>query len=172
MRQTSLEILERLLEVPAKRDERLTDLMRLPDSAVNAGWFMHVPRCFNDALDIKQTTRMLGNEPVSVWTQGPGFSFKPGDTIYDTARGYDEWSEALRHINVAVQVSGATDATSWQFVAGELEARLEPTRTSGMVAFRIFRPSADRTRLVQSSSHVLTQDAFVRLLITGEGLAG
>ena len=172
MRQTALDILERLLQVPAKKEERLTDLMRPPESDATGGWFMHVPRCFNDALDIRQTARVVEKQTVSVWTQGVGFGFKSGDIIYDTARAYEQWSEALRHIKVAVQVRSATDATSWQFVAGESEAPLPPIRTAGIVSFDVLRPSADRTRLVQTSSHVLTQVAFVRFLISGDGLPG
>ena len=122
---------------------------------------MHVPTCFNDALDIRQTARKLDGKLATVWTQGAAFAFKAGDTIYDTALAYEEWGQALRHIRLCVQVRNASDATG-----------SEPSlaRDPGTVAFDLLAPSHDKTRMVHSASRTLTQNAFVRFLISGDGL--
>ena len=163
MRQTAIDILDRLIRDRADKDDRLTDLLRDPEAETAPAWFMHVPTCFNDALDIKQTPRVLvrKTKPVLAWTQGREFSFKGGDVLYDTPSGYQQWSEALRHILLCVQVSSAMDATSPPPPA---------ERSAGTVAFHVLIPSRHRTRLTRSSNHILTQDAFIRFLISGEGL--
>ena len=84
MKQKALQLMEQLTRASAKED-RLTDLLRDPETDSTPDWFMQVPRCFNDALDIKQTPRKVGGKTVTVWTQGAGFAFKAGDMIYDTA---------------------------------------------------------------------------------------
>jgi hypothetical protein len=104
------------------------------------------------------------------WTQGVEFSFKVGDIIYDCKQAYEQWSKALQHIQMAIQISNATDATVWQFHANESVKSSAPTRHSGIVMFEVLRPNDDKSKLTKSSSHVLTQDEFVRFLITGEEL--
>jgi hypothetical protein len=161
MKQEALRVMELLTRASAKKEDRLTELLRDPENDGTTGWFMHLPTCFNDALDIKQTPRKVDGKTVTVWTQGAGFAFKAGDTIYDTARAYDEWAQALRHIRLCVQVRSASDATSPQASAA---------RNLGNVVFDVLVPSNDGTVLVHSASHALTQDAFVRFLISGDGL--
>jgi len=143
------------------REKRLTELLRDPESDQGGGWFMYVPRCFNDALDIRQRPRVIDGRTTTVWTQGSTLAFKPGDLIYDTERAYGEWSEALRHVGVAVQVKSATDAVASQPGVD---------RAPGSVTFDVLLPSADRSMLVSSGCLTLTQDGFVRMLITGDGL--
>ena len=99
--------------------------------------------------------------PTPIWTQGATFAFKPGDLVYDTEKAYEEWSVALQHIGVAVQVQSAIDATSSQPGVA---------RAPGSVTFDVLLPNADRSRLVSSGCRTLTQDDFVRMLITGHGL--
>jgi len=161
MKQNALRLLEDLTRASTRKEDRLTDLLRDPEKDGTPGWFMHLPKCFNEALDIRQTTRKVDGKTVMVWTQGAGFAFKVGDTIYDSERGYDGWEQALRHMRLCVQVRSATDATSPQ---------LSVARTSGSVAFDILIPSPDGTRLVPSASYSVTQDEFVRFLISGDGL--
>lgn len=161
MKQKALDILDRLKRSGASKEDRLTDLMRDPFSDATPGWFMHVPKCFNDALDIKQTTRVIGKQSASIWTQGATFTFKTGDLLYDTSKAYELWSLALQHIRVAVQVRSAIDATSPQPGI---------PRKPGSVTFDVLEPTEDRTKLVPKGSCTLTQDEFVRMLITGNGL--
>jgi hypothetical protein len=161
MKQEAIKLLEQITRGGSKREDRPVNLLRNPESDGTEGWFMHLPRCFNDALDIKQTSRQVDGKTVIVWTQGAGFAFKSGDIIYNSARGYDEWAQALPHIRLCVQIRSATDATS---------LRPSVDRSPGIVAFDVLVPSPDMTRLVHSASHAVTQDTFVRFLISGEGL--
>jgi hypothetical protein len=159
----ALELLDSITQHRTGRFERPTELLHDPEAEQSEGWFMHVPRCFNRALDIRRTPRVPepNCDPVMVWTQGREFTFEKGDTIYDTPNAYLTWSKALQHIRLCLLVTSATGATSPP--APEL-------RSAGSVAFEVLIPNNDKTRLVLSACHVLTQDAFIRLLISGEGL--
>jgi hypothetical protein len=161
MSENVLKLLERLTRASAKKEERLTDLLKNPEMDVSQGWYMHVPTCFNNALDLRQTPRKVDGKTETVWTQGSVFSFKPGDTIYDTPKAYSVWAEAVQTIRLCVQVKSAIDATSPQ---------PSVPRSPGSVEFDVLVPNSDRTRLVHTGSHVLTQDQFVRFLISGEGV--
>ena len=128
---------------------------------------MCVPTCFNNALDIKQTPRMKDGKETLVWTQGSEFSFKTGDTIYDTPKAYIEWPDALKHISLCVSVEDATDA---------IPAKKNPEqnemipRYSGSVRFSILTPNEQQTALIKRGSFQVTQDEFILFLI--EGLDG
>jgi len=99
-RSDSLELLD-LLTSNNGMTRRVPNLLRNPKGHIPEEWFMHLPPCFNDALDIK-----FSNKDVdSKWTQGGNFSFKRGDLIYDTPKAYFIWGEALKWINLAVQVN-------------------------------------------------------------------
>jgi hypothetical protein len=161
-RQEVLSLFDRLTRPNAKKEERLTELLKDPEADGTSGRHFFVPKCFNSALDISQTPRKVDGKTVTIWTQGSNFAFKKADTLYDCAKGYEVWGEALRHIRLCIQVTSATDATSQQ---------PSIARTPGSVAFDIFVPNSDKTQLVRSASHTLTQDAFVRFLISGEGLS-
>jgi hypothetical protein len=89
-RDQALAILSRLTQPQLgeqTRQGRLEFCLRDPGSEISPGWFMHVPRQFNDALDIRQTERVENGVKKTVWTQGGNFSFKPGDMIHDTEKG-------------------------------------------------------------------------------------
>lgn len=161
MTMKALDILDRVTRGRGRKEDRLTDLLRDPESDVTPGWFMHVPKCFNEALDIKKAPRVIDRKPQLVWTQGSLFAFKTGDIIYDTERAYEQWSQALRYIGVAVQVRKAVDATSSSPGA---------SRIPGSVTFDVLVPTADRVRIVPTACRTVTQDEFIRLLITGDGL--
>jgi len=119
---------------------------------------MCVPSCFNEALDIKQTERILHKKKTIVWTQGSWFSFKQGDTVYDTAEAYKVWSEALKSIGLCVKVKMAHSAVP---SAGASE------RFPGSVTFSILSPNKARNKLVERAEHTMSQDDFVRFLIAG-----
>src|SRR5690242_14432329 len=59
MRHKALGLLEQLTRVATKREERSLELLKQPDTDGEPDWFMHVPRSFNEALDIRQTPRVL-----------------------------------------------------------------------------------------------------------------
>ena len=72
---------------------------------------MCVPSCFHEALDIKQTVRVIDGKKQLIWTQGSHFSFKQGDIIYDNPEAYQgAWSETINKIGFCVFVKSAIDA--------------------------------------------------------------
>jgi hypothetical protein len=158
MKQEPLEVLNQLLHRSCVGGERLEALLKNPDEDGAAMWFMHLPKSFNDALDIKQTSRKDNGKTVTIWTQGSGFAFKAGDTIYDTGKAYLEWKQALRHIKVCIQVRDA------------IEAQAGVASKSGSVSFDVLVPDEERSKLVLSTSSTLSQGEFVKLLISGQGL--
>jgi hypothetical protein len=146
-----------------KRMKRLPELLKAPDDEQTAGWFMCVPSCFSNALDIRQTPKKKNKKESLVWTQGSAFSFKAGDTIYDTPKAYSEWGEALRHLSLCIQVHQATDASPEKSSADGGAAPRNP----GVVRFSILTPNDHKTAVVKRGDAELTQDEFVRLLIGG-----
>lgn len=147
-----------------KRTKRLTELLKAPDDEQTTGWFMCLPSCFNNALDIRQTPRKKDGKESLIWTQGSAFSFKPGDAIYDTPKAYSEWGEALKHLSVCIQVHQATDATPEKSNA---DGGGTVPRNPGVVRFSILTPNDQKTAVVKRGDADLTQDEFVRLLIRG-----
>jgi hypothetical protein len=146
------------------RTKRLPDLIKPPDDNETRNWHMCVPDCFNNALDIKQTPRIKDGKESSVWTQGSAFSFKTGDTIYDTPKAYLEWDKALKHISICVSVEEATDAIP---AKKNTEQNEMIPRYPGSVRFSILTPNEQQTAIVKRGSFQLTQDEFVLFLIKG-----
>jgi hypothetical protein len=128
----ALTTLDRLVTSGKSREQRLTTLIRSPDEA-DIHWFMHVPTCFNDALDIRRTNRIFEPDNKNIWTQGSNFSFGPGDTIYDTPRAYERWADALQHIRFCFKVSIAIAVTAAKRIS---ETHTSP-RVPGHVTFTI-----------------------------------
>lgn len=153
-------LLDRLIREKPTRENRSLELLKDPSETHDKSWFMCVPSAFNDALDIKQTERTEGGKKVTRWTQGSLFCFKPGDVLYDTPLAYGTWSEALKHINICIQVKDA---------AGVGLSENAKSRSAGSVSFTLFKPDKRRTELLACGDHVLTQDEFVRFLIAGPG---
>lgn len=132
---------------------RSKELLRDAKKVSNTGWYMHVPAAFNDALDIK----FESSGPNKGWTQAGCFAFKQSDTLYDTEMAYQKWSDALKEIGMAVVVTAASPAG-----IGDGNSR-----HSGIVAFQVLLPAADRSQLREAFDWRLTQDEFVRFLIEG-----
>ena len=170
MKSKSLASLEKALNLTDESGEKSTrtkrqpDLIKTPEDNENCGWHMYVPASFNSALDIKQTPRIKDGKETSVWTQGSTFSFKTGDTIYDTPKAYLEWREALKHISLCISVEEATDAIP---AKKNTEQNEIIPRQSGSVRFSILTPNDQQTEIVKRGSFQLTQDEFVRYLIEG-----
>ena len=158
MKSRALDVLRRLLGVKEGRRNRLTDLLKDPQENHPEGWHMCVPPCFNEALDIRRTERVANKKKTLVWTQGSAFSFRVGDTLYDTVEAYRVWSEALKHINLCVSVKQASDAAP---AGGSGE------RNPGRVTFSVLSPDSKRSKVVRRGEHTLTQDEFVKFLIQG-----
>ena len=158
MIQQALTILDDLIREKRSRENRMEKLLKDPSTESGEGWYMCVPSCFNEALDIKRTERVKNKNKRLVWTQGSWFSFKRGDTIYDTPDAYKVWSEALESISLCVQVKIA-------YNAGPSDGVSE--RFSGSVTFSILTPNKTRTKVVERAEHTMSQDDFVRFLIAG-----
>ncbi len=156
--QESLSVLDHITRRKNTRENRSTKLLRDPNAETPDGWFMYVPICFNDALDIKQTERVDGKKKNLMWSQGSTFSFKAGDTLYDTSDAYKVWSAALKSINICVQIKTAYDA-------GQYEKGSD--RFSGSVTISILSPNEDRSKLIDRGEYTMSQDEFVRFLIVG-----
>lgn len=157
MKQNSIQILDKLVKPEIQRQRRLTELLRPPGND-SFDWFMFVPICFNAALDIQQTTRVIEKRKTLQWTQGSTFSFSVGDIIYDTPKAYEKWSVALKHVRYCFQITDSTPVAP---------ANASAQRKPGKVTFDLFSPNETRTSLKRRSSHDMTQDEFVRLLIAG-----
>ena len=158
MKKDTLRLLERLIKEKSTRENRLSELLKDPESDHEESWAMCLPTTFNDALDIKRTERIEKGTKITCWTQGSSFSFNNGDTIYDTPDAYQVFGEAIKHINLCVQIQQATSAKPREGSQG---------RSSGSVAFTILTPNKERTHLVTRCRHTLSQDDFVRFLIAG-----
>jgi hypothetical protein len=155
--QNSLQILDKLVKPEKHRQRRLIDLLR-PSHVATVDWFMFVPTCFNAALDIQQTARVIKKQETLQWTQGSTFSFSVGDVIYNTPKAYEKWSEAVKHIRHCFHVTNATPVAPANGLA---------QRKPGKVAFDLLIPNEAGTSLTCGSKHDMTQDEFVRLLIAG-----
>ncbi|NCC62220.1 MAG: hypothetical protein EOM12_15070 [Verrucomicrobiae bacterium] len=158
MSAAAISVLDQVIREKPTRENRLTNLLKDPSAETAEGWYMCVPSCFNDALDIKQTERVVNKMKALVWTQGSSFHFNTGDTIYDTPDAYKVWSEALKTIGVCVQIKTGASAGNTEGGTG---------RFGGSVTFAILTPNKDRTTIVERGEHSMSQDDFVRFLISG-----
>ena len=146
------------------RTKRLTDLLRPSDAEETASWFMCVPSCFNNAIDIKLTPRKEKGEVILVWTQGSAFQFQSGDVIYDTPMAYAAWGEALGQFRLCVKVNQAIGAAPEKKGA---KAKEVTPRNPGSVWFSVLTPDEQKKIIVGRGEFFLTQDDFVRFLIKG-----
>ena len=151
----ALSTLMKLITTGNTREQRLKTLLRSPEKA-DANWFMYLPICFNNALDIRRTVRVGAASPV--WTQGANFSFGAGDTVYDSNSAYDEWGRVLQNGGRCFQVAKATAVSPPSAGAA---------RSAGSVTFTLSKPNESRTALEIVETHTVTQDDFVRFLIVG-----
>lgn len=155
--QQALNILERITrkEPTKKRQKRLEEFLKGP---IAEGWFMRVPPCFNEALDIKLTERILKKKRSLVRTQGSSFSFKTGDILYATPYAYKDWPEALKSITLCVQVKEASSA---------IPSTKKIPRDPGLVTFSIIFVNKEQSKYVERGEHTMSQDEFVKFLIVG-----
>lgn len=150
-------------------------------------WYMCIPEAFRPALDMEQSERKIEGQKRLVWTQGSRFSFKLGDTLYDSHHAYKAWPEGLKETNLCVQVREASQAVpsdrkgkkstqiDWRKTFKSSPSKtieeavklLQIPRDPGRVEFVIKTPDEDRQIMVERTRQTLTQDEFVRFLIMG-----
>ena len=151
-----------------KRDRKLeTPLSDFPDG-VGAGWYLAVPACFRDALDITWAERKKSGVSAWRWIQGGSFGFKQGDTLYGVAEADGDWGDALHRLGFCVAVTDASPALPAKPAAVRPETPEDVPRDPGFVTFDVLEPNDRRTALVSTGQRTLSQDEFVRFLICGD----
>jgi hypothetical protein len=159
LNQRALIVLDKIRGNKGLRANRLRELLKNPEVEYTLDWYMCVPRCFNDALDIKKTTRVENREEKLVWTQGSTFTFKVGDIIYDNESAYSlPWQEAIHKIHLSIQVTE---------IRGDATAINKETEFSGRVVFQVLTPDVTTTRLENIGEGSLSNQEFVKFLISG-----
>ncbi|MBN2183308.1 MAG: hypothetical protein JW715_15465 [Sedimentisphaerales bacterium] len=153
----SLKLLQKLVGLKA-RDKRGSECLKKPNRVLEDKdeWFICVPSCFNDCLDIAKTERV--KEPEKVWTQGSRFAFHRGCILYDTSNAYHRWDIAINKIKYCVLIH---DGKSVEPATNEKE------RNSGKVIFSVLSPCPKTKDLKEIGEFELSQDEFVRFLICG-----
>lgn len=133
-----------------------------PDDHINElyakDWYIPVPEFFKPALDIQETERKIEGRKRLIWTQGSWFSFKLGDTLYDSPSAYQAWPPGLDKVNLCINIQDAAPA---------VPATKKKPRDHGFVEFTLMTPDEERTHLVEVENKTLTQDEFIRFLILG-----
>ncbi len=163
-RERSLALLDALLPDEAgKRKQRSEELLVADDAAalsdptasLDPSWAYWVPAAFRDALDIRESVRMVEKEPVKVVTQGGSFDFEQGAILYDSGEVYrGAWKDALGPMHHCLRVESASPASQSAADPGTVEVSvLEPDRKTG------------RLQVVRRVA--TTQYGLVRALITG-----
>ena len=171
-RQVSLSILSECLaltssEEDVSKETRLDDLIAkfaAHDLAETetleyaVGWFFCLRPCFRAALDIKLTPRKVNKKTEMRWTQGSWFHFKKGDTLYDSPNAYRPWD--LSNFRCCIDITSAAPAQP-------PNGKDRTERNSGVVIFDVLVPDATKSKLIPHTVKAMTQDDFVRMLITG-----
>lgn len=170
-RNESLELLQGLIAQKA-RQHRRTKCLKNPERIHRDKdeWFIYVPSCFNDCLDIAKTDRVetkghldektqkmtSEKKTKKVWTQGSRFAFHRGCTLYDTPKAYRSWGDAIKEIKYCISIH-----------YGESVKLTKKKRESGNVKFAVLIPSSRTASLEEIGTFELTQDKFVMFLIVG-----
>lgn len=166
--QTLFKCIHAKIDTNSNEQKRLTTLLKSPINGQEDGWAFWLPPCFNLALDIQITLRVLEEKesPVPVWTQGSKFDFHKGDIIFDGERTGQTWAEEMREFCAAVQVLEAQPSTPATIINENGEKTIIP-RNPGVVRFSILKVGHDKTSLDQMGEKATTQDEFVKILICG-----
>ncbi len=120
-------------------------------------WHFCLPEAYKNELDIKYTERKVDKKTVYQWTQGPFFCFSEGHIIYDTAKAYFPWNEALQHIVRFCEVIHGTPNMIDD----------QKTFIHGQVFFAIYKPNNEKNGVIKEGSYKMTQNNFVEFLKTG-----
>ncbi len=178
------------MEIEARRDDRGYALIANFVGGFALGWKMAVPVAFKEALDIKLTQRIIAKKKEMFWTQGRIYDFHEGDTIHDTSFAYSEWSKALNHIKISVQIQFASSSGYVTYETIKVEnsdleiinqkGKAKPKEEIvdglvvskqridyGLVRFKVYRPNRDKTALNECETIECNQDDFVAFLQTG-----
>ena len=157
----SLKLLQKLVTQKfSGRDKRSDEeFLKKPERIPidNDDWFIYIPTCFNDCLDIAKTDKKKKGKARKVWTQGSRFSFHRGCILYNTPKAYHRWDVAIREMKYCILIQSAEDV--------KLE---KGKRRPGKVVFSILSPRYMEMSLEKIDEYTRTQDEFVRFLIEGD----
>jgi hypothetical protein len=144
----------------SSKDNRYTEYLKNPERTHNDKdeWFIYVPSCFNDCLDIAKTERVNDSKKEMIWTQGSRFAFHCGCILYDTPKAYQNWANAVNEIKYCISVNNGKSASP---------AMNTEDRHSGEVVFSVFSPHHKSNNLNIIGEFTLSQDEFVKFLILG-----
>jgi hypothetical protein len=146
---------------------RSAELVASFDNGFVVGWHMAVRESFKEELDIKLTDRKKDKISYREWTQGPYFCFSEGQVFYDSSQAYSNWQNALANINTACQIVEAKPNTP-QKVVNERTGKNTFRISDGYVKFVLFKPNADRDKLIGFVGYHMTQNQFVKFLQYGD----
>lgn len=155
-----------LLDKVVSKGRREECILRSFDATDTPEWAFHVPRCFNDALDISLISRKWNCVEYTAWTQGANFSFKAGDILYRDLGSYLKGTPAIC-------VESAISARGTRFegldlgadVQGAKVSDLENDESDGATGKDYFAGSVTFRDCVSNNVKTVTQMEFVKMLV-------
>ena len=148
------------------KEKRYTELLKDPEkSSIDCDkWFIYIPPCFNDCLDITKTDRVITDKQTKekrtkkIWTQGSRFSFHRGCILYNTPLAYQAWAKAVTEIQYCISIHNGENAKP---------AMGAEERKVGKVEFSVMVSGFMSNKLESKGEFTLTQDEFVKFLVIG-----
>jgi hypothetical protein len=125
------------------------------------GWYFCIPSFFREALDIKQTIRIIEGKKSLEWTQGASFNFSLGDTLYNHSYCYcKDFEECppIGHPHICLSVETAFPSVPLPKGKG---------RNCGIVNFKILVKGSRNVSWQYAGFESLSQDNFIKYLIEG-----
>jgi hypothetical protein len=158
--------------------KRSSKILRAHDATSTDSWAFCVPKCFNEALDIRLDENKFNTVPFAIWTQGANFAFRNNDVLYDKPIGTMAWRDFLKVFKYHITINNASPALSPE---KEPEPAKSETRKGqnksekrkiiktypGHVTFSVSSPNSEKTGLELKETRTLSQADFVKLLING-----
>jgi hypothetical protein len=167
-RNESLSLLDELTALQPEKNLRKTEFLRDPDATIeNYNWAFIVPKCFNDALDIKKTLRIKDKIKQEIWTQGSTFFFNTGDILYSKKEAYINWYKAISEGLYAIQVTSGRTSIPGKKGKKEGNKKEEKDRDKGEVTFTVYQGCKKENILKKEGVYTTTQDDFIKILVNG-----
>lgn len=153
--------------------ERSSVLLSTFQGGYTKEWYFKLPPTFRSALDIKLTTRQIDNQKYEIWTQGNIYSFKQGDTFYDSLLAYSlTWEQALKVFKFNIQIEEAEPdryeaiETSKIHSDGQEINLILNHHVDGFVRFKVYKSENGQLNLLDTVK--CSQKEFIQLLQTGK----
>jgi hypothetical protein len=157
----------------ATRGKRSEKLLATFSEGYAENWYMAVKDCFRTQLDMKYTSRIekrsIGalKQEIKLWTQGPRIAFDKGHIFYDTRHGYRQWSDAIKHVNLAcIVVNGKPNDVKKE--KSPTSNKMVRKLIDGFVEVEFLIPNNDKTKLIKRDEKKMSQNEFVQFLMYGK----